>query len=145
MMSSKCYIVLNMHSFDGFCKCCKIYCCVEFKLLLEYYYYYYYCLENLDYSTALKNIKDNYCEITNLSIDSMLGKLFSKDVITLGQKKQIKACSAIESERMEYFLDNIIIPSLNSENIFKFKGLLETMKESGDCALISMAKKLGND
>ena len=127
---------------DGFCKCCKIYCCVEFKLLLEYYYY---CLENLDYSTALKNIQDNYCEIINLSIDSMLGKLFSKDVITIGQKKQIKACDAIESERMAYFLDNIIIPSLKSKNIIKFKGLLETMKESGDCTLISMAKKLGND
>ena len=106
---------------------------------------YNYCLENLDYSTVLKNIKDNYCEITNVSIDSMLGKLFSKDVITLDQKKQIKTCSKIESERMEYFLDNIIIPSLNSGNIFKFKGLLETMKKSGDCALMSMAKKLGND
>ena len=71
----------------------------------------------------------------------MLGKLYSKEVITLKEKKEIKA-DPVETERMEFFLDNIIAPSLEVNVDMKFRGFLEVMKESGDPKLISMAAKL---
>ena len=54
----------------------------------------------------------------------------------------MKAIS-VESDRMEYFLDDIITPSLVVKVEIKFRGFLEVMKESGDSTLISMASKLG--
>ena len=85
--------------------------------------------------------------MTYLPINAMLGKLYSKDVITLKEKDKIKGSGTAESDRMEYFLDRIIIPSLKVNvpiNVpIKFKGLLEVMEESGDSILISMAKQLG--
>ena len=81
--------------------------------------------------------------MTHLPINSMLNKLYSKDVITLDQKKRIKACP-VETEQMEYLLDNIIIPSLQCDNIRKFKGLFEIMKDSGDSTLTATAEKLSN-
>ena len=71
----------------------------------------------------------------------MLGKLYSKGVITLKEKKKIKA-DLVESERMEFFLDHIIAPSLEVNDSMKFRGLVEVMQESGDSTLISMAAKL---
>ena len=72
----------------------------------------------------------------------MIGKLYSKSIITLTEKKRMKAIS-VESDRMEYFLDDIITPSLLAKVEIKFRGFLEVMKESGDSTLISMAAKLG--
>ena len=103
-----------------------------------------YYLEEVDCFTALRNIKENYDEMTYLPINSMLGKLFSKDVITLKEKESIKACST-QSDRMEYLLDYVIIPSLKVDVINKFKGLLKVMKESDDPTLLYMAKKLGKN
>ena len=80
--------------------------------------------------------------MTYLPINSMLGKLYSKNVITLKEKDKIKISGAAESDRMEYFLDRIIIPSLKVNVSIKLKGLLEVMEESGDSTLISMAKQL---
>ena len=71
----------------------------------------------------------------------MLAKLYSKRIITLGEKQQIKA-NPVENDRMEYFLDCIIIPSLKVNVDIKFRGFLEVLKESGDSTLISMAVKL---
>ena len=99
-------------------------------------------IDNFDCSTAKVNLQKNYHELIILPINSMLGKLFSKEIITLEEKKQIKA-NPVESDRMEYFLDNIIIPSLEVNVDMKFRKFLEVMKESGDLTLISMAAKLG--
>ena len=110
---------------------------VIFKLNFDF-------LEYCDCSTALKNIKENYDEMTYLPISLMLPKLYSKDIITFKEKEKITACSAAQTDQMEYFLDHIIIPSLTVDVSIKFTGLLEVMKESGNSILISMAKKLGN-
>ena len=99
-------------------------------------------IDNFDCSTAKVNIQKNYYELTILPINSMLGKLYSKGIITLKEKQQIQA-NPVESDRMEYFLDNIIIPGLEVNVDMKFRGFLEVMKESGDSTLISMAAKLG--
>ena len=104
---------------------------------------YFYCYsDSFDYSTAQKNIRKNYHEMTYLPINSMLSKLFSEGVITLKEKQQIKACNVVETEQMQYFLDNIIIPSLECKNNAKFKGLLKILKESDDPTSIAVAKKL---
>ena len=72
----------------------------------------------------------------------MLGKLYSKEIITLKEKKTIKA-TPVESDRMECFLDDIITPSLIANVIIKFRGFVEVLMESGDSTLITMAAKLG--
>ena len=97
---------------------------------------------NCDCSTAQENIQKHYDELTYLHIDSMLGNLYSKGVITFKQKEKIKANST-ESDRMECFLDRVIIPSLKVNIGIKFQGCLNVMKESGDSILISMAARLG--
>ena len=70
--------------------------------------------------------------------------MYSKRVITLEEKQKIKAITnSVESDRMEYFLDNIITPSLVVHVTIKFKGFLEVMEQSGNSTLVSMAVKLG--
>ena len=98
--------------------------------------------DDFNCSTALKNIKRNYDELTYLPINSMLGKLYSKEIITLKEKQTIKAIP-VESDGMECFLDDIITPSLIANVIIKFRGFVEVLMESGDSTLISMAAKLG--
>ena len=70
--------------------------------------------------------------------------MYSKGVVTLKEKQKIKAITnSVESDRMEYFLDNIITPSLTVNVTIKFKGFLEVMEQSGDSTLVSMAVQLG--
>ena len=70
--------------------------------------------------------------------------MYSKGVITLKEKQKIKGITnSVESDRMEFFLDNIITPSLTVNVTIKFKGFLEVMEQSGDSTLVSMAVKLG--
>ena len=102
-----------------------------------------YLLDKDDFTKALTNIRENYDDMTYLPINLILGSLYSKGVITLKEKGQIKANAKAESDRMEYFLDDIIIPSLEAKVSIKFKGLLEVMEESDNSTLTSMAKKLG--
>ena len=44
---------------------------------------------------------------------------------------------------MEYFLDNIIIPSLKNNLTFKFKGFLKVLEDSDNSMLTTAAKNLG--
>ena len=94
----------------------------------------------LDCFNAESNVKNNYNELAHLSIDSMLTKLFAKDVITSEEKETIE--KTLPWKKMKYFLDNIITPSL-IYNTVKFKAFLEVMEQSGDPLLINMANKLG--
>ena len=91
--------------------------------------------------TALKNVRKNYDELTYLPINSMLGKLYSKETITFKEKEMIESKPA-QSERMVYFLDHVIIRSLAVNVDVKFRGFVEVMMESGDPTLKSMAAKL---
>ena len=98
--------------------------------------------DNFDCSTAQVNIQKNYNELTVLPINSMLGKLYSKGIVTQEEKQRIQA-KDIEIDGMQYFLDRIIIPSLEVNVDVKFRGSLKVKKKSGDFTLISMAAKLG--
>ena len=106
----------------------------------------YYCCtsvhtENIDCSTAQKNIKKNYNELTYLPINSILGKLYSKEIITFKEKEMIESMPT-QSKRMVYFLDEVIIRSLAVDVNVKFRRFIEVMMESGDPTLTSMAAKL---
>ena len=99
-------------------------------------------IDNFDCSTAKVNLQKNYNKLTILPINSMLGNLYSKGIITQEEKQRIQA-KDIEIDGMQYFLDHVIIPSLKVNVDMKFRGFLEVMKESGDSTLISMTAKLG--
>ena len=98
---------------------------------------------HLDYcSDAKKRIQNYYVELSNLPINSMLGLLYAKEVITLREKKLIETIQ-MDDKKMGYLLDDIIIPSLTINVTVKLERFLEVMKEIGDPVLIDMAKKLG--
>ena len=99
-------------------------------------------IDKFDFSAIEVNIQENYVKLTILPINSMLGNLFSKGIITFEEKQRIQALP-VEMDRMQYFLDRIIIPSLKVNVDMKLRGFLKVMKESGDPTLISMAEKLG--
>ena len=92
----------------------------------------------------LKKLKHHYVELSNLPISSILNRLFAGDIITRKEKKEIKAIPReLEEDRMEYFLDNIIIPSLKSNHAFKFKRFLKVLEGSDNPLLTAAAKNLG--
>ena len=72
----------------------------------------------------------------------MLNALRAKRVI-LPKEKEIIETKSLQSERMAYLLDKIIVPSLDSKIGIKLKGFLEVMEKSDNVILNSMAKKLG--
>ena len=90
----------------------------------------------------MKKIRANYAELANLPINSILGNLYTKKVITRQEKIYIGNLG-LETNKMEHLLDNIIIPSLNNKLPVKFEGFLKVMKKSEDAMFTEMAKKLG--
>ena len=99
-------------------------------------------IDNFDFSAAKVNVLKKYTELMNLPITSMLGELFENKIITFKEKQQIEAKS-VEIDRIVYFLDRIIIPSINANDDMKIREFIKVMKESGDSTLISIAAKLG--
>ena len=95
-----------------------------------------------DFATTKAKITANYVEIVNLPIELIRRDLFAREVITSRQKEMIETIP-LQSQRMEYLLDKIIIPTLTFNISTKFKSLLEVMEESGDEKLTAMAVKLG--
>ena len=71
----------------------------------------------------------------------MMGSLYSKKVITGGQRQKIDA--KIGEEKMMYLIVDILISSLKLDHCKKYRGFLEAMEGSDDSDLKSMAKKLG--
>jgi len=73
----------------------------------------------------------------------MLPSLYAKDVITLVDKDTISLTKPLERDKMQYLLDQIIIPSLQAGVLQKFKLFLEVMEESEDTVTRTMARQLG--
>ena len=76
-----------------------------------------------------------------LSYDNMKTLLFANDVITTKEKKVIE--NKIGCEKMEYLIEEIIIPSLEQGFGKKYKSFLKAMEDSEDTDLRDTAKKLG--
>ena len=76
-----------------------------------------------------------------LSYDNMKTSLFANEVITTKEKKVIG--SKIGHEKMEYLIEEIIIPSLEQGFGKKYKSLLKAMEDNEDTNLQYTAKMLG--
>ena len=106
-------------------------------------YLYVYCdLASFDCSAAKDNVKENYDKLINLPIESVVGKLHDKGVITAEEKERIDLKPATR-DKMIYLLDSVINPSLLNDISIKFKGFLEVIGESGNSIMIDIAKQLG--
>ena len=81
-------------------------------------------------------------ELINLEVKPMLGGLYSKDVITT-EHSEVISNKVTKRERMEYLLNQFIIPSLKAGMIDKFKGFLEVMESSEDIAVTTVGQRLG--
>ena len=99
-------------------------------------------MPGFDFAAAKAKIVANYVEITDLPINLILQELYKKKVILSRQMETIEAKS-LQSDRMEYFLDKIILPSLEMEISTHFNRFLEVMENSDDDKLTSMVLKLG--
>ena len=73
----------------------------------------------------------------------MLPNLYAKGVITLADKDDISANKPLERDKIQYLLDQIIIPSLQTGVLHKLKLFVEVMKESEDTFTRTMARRLG--
>ena len=71
----------------------------------------------------------------------MLPRLIAEMVITMEETKMIEKLP-VNSEKMMYLLNKIILPSLELGDPIKFKTFLEVMKQSSYPSFIDMAKKL---
>ena len=73
-----------------------------------------YCLPDFKRSVAVDTLKDQLGALTKLSYSAMMGSLYSKNVITVGQRQKIDA--KIGEEKMMYLIVDILIPSLKLDH-----------------------------
>ena len=83
----------------------------------------------------------NYELLIYLPIDSMLPELIAKMVITMEEREKIETLP-VNSQKMMYLLNKIILPSLELGDRLKFKAFLEVLKQSSYPSFIDMAEKL---
>ena len=67
--------------------------------------------------------------------------LYTKGVITMEEKLKMDHFS-LNIDKMQFLLDEIIVPSLQVGVIVKFQAFLNVMEQSHDPLLFNMAKKL---
>ena len=95
------------------------------------------------YAGIVQKIMDNYEDLINLNTTVMLASLYAKGVITLVDKDTISITKPLQRDKMQYLLDEIIIPSLQAGVIQKFKLFLEVMEKSEDIVTRTVAQRLG--
>ena len=72
----------------------------------------------------------------------MLPQLYSNKVITEGQKKKIEA-KELDSDGMQYFLDEVLILSLELDMTEIYNKFIKVLEDSDDLIQCGMAKKIG--
>ena len=86
-------------------------------------------------------LRNHYTELINLAIsEDVIQHLFQERVITLKQKKEIRRKET--ENRMEFLLDEVIIPSLDAKTGQKYISLTKVMKKSDDISLNAVASQL---
>jgi len=98
----------------------------------------------IDCSNAKEKIRMHYVELSGVRISSILGLPYSKEVLTLPEKKTIEKTRNLEKDKMTYFLDEILIPSLEKDVIVKYSKFVCVLENSDDQDMKSMAEKIGN-
>ena len=95
------------------------------------------------HADIVQKLKDNYNDLIILNATVMLPNLYAKGVITSVDKDNISGIKPLERDKMQYLLDRIIIPSLQTGVLHKLKLFVEVMKESEDTVTRTMARRLG--
>ena len=96
---------------------------------------------SVNFETALDYIRSQYTQLIHLNINTdVIPDLYKERVITLKEKKELQRKEM--ENRMEYLLDDIIIPSLEANSGLKYIGLVRVMNRSDDSVLKDVASKL---
>ena len=96
---------------------------------------------SVNFKTAINYIRSQYTDLIHLNINTdVIPDLYKEKVITLNEKKEIQRREM--EKRMEYLLDDIIIPSLEAKSGQKYIGLVQVMNRSDDSLLKDVASKL---
>ena len=98
-----------------------------------------------DYKVCLQNIQRNYSDLIRiLNLDELQADLYKYSVITIDEKRCIthKFNKEGRNNAATYFLDDMIIPSLQIRMIVKFKGFVEVLSWSDKQEYCEMAKRL---
>ena len=93
-------------------------------------------------SMALKKITEEYEKLANISVSNLLPNLVTKQVIT-HHEKQIIETKLLDSDKMMFLLDHVIVPSLRVDVCVKYNSFLEVMEKSSDILARGLAKRLG--
>ena len=101
-----------------------------------------YIAGTIDCTKIVEKIKHIYDKLMRLPIKSMLPQLFGSRVITEGQKKRIEA-KELESDGMQYFLDEVLILSLELDMTEIYNKFIKILEDSEDLIQNAMAKKIG--
>ncbi|XP_065905825.1 uncharacterized protein [Dysidea avara] len=99
-------------------------------------------IEVFDPVATKETLISQYDSLAALRIDSMLDTLFAKRVVTVKEKQNIEHAQKQNMEGMKWFLDNVIIASLDQGMSEKFKGFIEVMENHDDPLLRKKAEDL---
>jgi len=92
---------------------------------------------------ALKDkIQECYSTLNRLPITSLLPQLYQEKMLTEDDKKKIEI-EQLESDRMQYFLDNVLILSPELDMIEIYKKFIKVLWNSDNSTHHAAAKKLG--
>jgi len=79
-----------------------------------------------------------------MPIDSILGSLYGKNIITFDQKKEIQGLSP-ESKRATFVLDEVLLRTLMAGVIDTYTEFVKLLKEKGDDEDDAVLSKLSQD
>ena len=97
----------------------------------------------LDICASVKTkIKSNYENLMKIRADAILAALFAEEVITLEEKQSIDA-KTLNSDKMRYLIDTIIMQSLDMGIITKYKEFLKVLERNEDVSIKTVAQGLG--
>ena len=97
--------------------------------------------DSVNFEAALDYTRNNYTRLIHLVIsEDVIQNLYQDKVITLNEKKEIQRKD--KEKRMEYLLDDVIIPSLEAKIGQKYINLIKLMKHSDDSSLNAVASEL---
>ena len=86
-------------------------------------------------------LRIHYTDLTHLMIcEDVIQHLYQEKVVTLKQKKEIQRKET--EDRMQFLLDEAIIPSLEAKTSQKFISLIKVMKSCDDVSLNTTASEL---
>ena len=97
-------------------------------------------------TNAMDVFKKFYSELTEvlpMMINNLVNKLYSDKLLSDDHKSNI-ADLTVEKEKIQYFLDKVIKPSLKIEYTELFDGMLKLMKASDDRTVMYLVKKISD-